>query len=115
MIRQSQHKKTMADLFALARARVCAVLEAALQPGGPNGAGFVDAVVAAVKDGVPHSAAPGETRTEGVAEAAEVEKKEADRLDAEEKGTLDLAMRIFLDERLATAKASGASAESARA
>lgn len=98
------------DRFALTKERVAAVLEEAIKADGLRGAPFVDAVVSAIRDGSPPVVAASGSLS-SVDDKAE--KKAADLLDPEEKSTLDLSMRIFLDSVLTKAKASKLSAEEA--
>ena len=77
------------DDFAASRERVERVLEDSLGTGGLTGEALVESVVSALR--------PPTSSTEP--------------LDADEKSSLDLAMRIFLDRLLLRAKANRASAE----
>jgi hypothetical protein len=97
-----------ADHFALAQARVSAVLEQAIRTDGLRGAPFVDAVVCAIRDGSPPVVA-----ASGSLSSVDDKAEKKELLDPEEKSTLDLSMRIFLDALLTKAKASKLSAEAA--
>mmetsp|Transcript_20040 Transcript_20040/g.64023 ORF Transcript_20040/g.64023 Transcript_20040/m.64023 type:complete len:557 (-) Transcript_20040:372-2042(-) len=92
------------DNFAAAQSRIASVLEEGVRADGLAGAAFVDSVVAAVRGA---GASSGEAATSGNAEGANGAAAKAETLDAEERGTLELAMRIFL-ERKSSAGAAGA-------
>uniref|UniRef100_A0A7S3WPI0 THO complex subunit 1 n=1 Tax=Emiliania huxleyi TaxID=2903 RepID=A0A7S3WPI0_EMIHU len=92
-----------ADNFAAAQSRLASVLEEGVRADGLAGAAFVDSVVAAVRGA---GASSGEAATSG-AEGANGAAAKAEPLDAEERGTLELSMRIFL-ERKSSAGAAGA-------